>query len=503
MKTYNLKKGLTLLMASVLLFSCTQFDDLTDDPNKATSVPPSMLLSEVLSVVNNVGSEGPWSDAQRDNQFWVISFDYYGNQDYNWGAINSYRYKTLANVVAMEKEAKGLDNQDKYEALGKFFKAYFYDYMTKRVGDIPLSESLKADVSAAVTQPKYDAQKDIYTAILDLLEASNDQITTAKAQVGTSGILGDFFFNGDLDKWQRTINSFHLRVLINLSKRNSELNVASKFNAMISNPSKYPLLRGIEDNMVRNFADEQGNRYELNPSNYGFNRNRNIMGATYLNLLKNNNDPRIYIVADPAAFYYDKNDPLNLKAYIGAKTGDDQGQMQTDSDAGKYSYPNESRYYSNFKGEPYIQIGYSEQEFTIAEAINRGWVTGGDAESHYLNGIKASMQFYGVKQADIDTFLLNANVVYNGNNATGLNQILTQKYIAFFNNSGRESYFNYRRTGFPTFDIGPANNNGGKIPLRWKYPVSEFENNTLNVKATLSSQFGGSDDINAAMWLIK
>jgi hypothetical protein len=503
MKIYNFKKGLTFLITLVVLASCTPFEDLSNDPNKATSIPPSMLLSGVLSVVNNVDDEGPWSDAQRDNQFWVLSFDYYGDQDYNWGAINNYRYNTLANVAAMEKEAQGLDNVNKYEALAKFFRAYFYDYMAKRVGDIPLSESLKADSEASITKPKYDSQKDVYTFILDLLEDANDQITTAKAEVGTSQVLGDFFFNGDLDKWQRTINSFHLRVLINLSKKNSELGIASKFNMIISNPSKYPLLRGLEDNMIRSFGDEQGNRYELNPSNYGFNRNRNIMGATYLNLLKNNNDPRIYIVADPAAFYYDPNDPKNLNAYVAANTGDDQGQMQTDSDAGKYSYPSESRYYSNFQGESYIQIGYSEQEFTIAEAINRGWVSGGNAASHYLNGIKASMQFYGVAQDDMDSFLLKPNNIYKGNNTTGLNQILTQKYIAFFNNSGRESYFNYRRTGVPTFDIGPANNNGGKIPLRWRYPVSEFENNSSNVKAALSSQFGGSDDINAEMWLIK
>lgn len=501
MKTYNLKKGLILLSILVLAFSCTKFEDLTDDPNKATSVPPSQLLSEVLSVLNNIGNDGAWEEPQRDNQFWVISFDYYGDQDYNWGAA-SFRYNTLSNVIAMEKEAQGLDNQDKYEALAKFFKAYFFDYMTKRVGDIPLSEALQASSETPITQPRYDDQQSVYVAILDLLEAANDQITTAKAQVGTSDILGDFLYDGDLDKWQKAINVFHLRVLMSLSKRNAELNIASKINTILSNPTKYPLFSGIQDNMMRTFSDEQGNRYELNPSNYGFNRNRNIMGATYLDLLKANNDPRIYIVADPAPFYYDANNSLSLNAYIGAKTGDDQGQMQVDSDAGKYSYPNEDRYYSNFEGEPYIQIGYSEQEFIIAEAINRGWTTG-NAETHYINGITGSMKFYGVAQADIDTFLANANVVYKGDNTNGLNQILIQKYIAFFNNSGFEAYFNYRRTGVPTFDIGPANKNGGKIPLRWKYPQSEFENNVDNVNDALNSQYGGSDDINEAMWIIK
>tara|TARA_R110000868_G_scaffold34421_1_gene124321 strand:- start:18772 stop:20277 length:1506 start_codon:yes stop_codon:yes gene_type:complete len=501
MKTYTIKKVFALLTLLVLVFSCTQFEDLTDDPNKATSVPPSMLLSEVLNVLNNIGNDGAWEEPQRDNQFWVISFDYYGDQDYNWGEIG-YRYNTLSNVVAMEKEAEDLDSKNKYGALAKFFKAYFYDYMSKRVGDIPLKEALQASAETPITTPVYDSQESVYNDILDLLEAANDQITAAKAEVGTSDILGDFFFNGDLDKWQRTINAFHLRVLISLSKRNSELNIASRFNTIISNPSKYPLLRGLEDNMMRIFSDEQGNRYELNPSNYGFNRNRNIMGATYLDLLKENNDPRIYIVADPAPFYYDANDPLNLAAYIGANTGDDQGQMQVDSDAGKYSYPNEARYYSNFEGEPYIQIGYSEQEFTIAEAMNIGWITG-DAEAHYVNGITASMEFYGIAQTDIDTFLTTANMVYKGDNNDGLAQILTQKYIAFFNNTGFEAYFNYRRTGAPTFDIGPANKNGGKIPLRWKYPQSEIQNNAANVNAALSSQYSGSDDINAAMWIIK
>jgi hypothetical protein len=113
------------------------------------------------------------------------------------------------------------------------------------------------------------------------------------------------------------------------------------------------------------------------------------------------------------------------------------------------------------------------------------------------------MQFYGIAQADIDSFLTNSNVVYKGNTTMGLNQILTQKYVAFFNNSGIEAYCNFRRTGIPSFDIGPANKNGGKIPLRWKYPVSEFENNTTNVNAALGSQYSGSDDINATMWIIK
>ncbi|WP_315815106.1 hypothetical protein [Paraflavitalea speifideaquila] len=55
----------------------------------------------------------------------------------------------------------------------------------------------------------------------------------------------------------------------------------------------------------------------------------------------------------------------------------------------------------------------------------------------------------------------------------------------------------------PTFDIGPANENGGKIPVRWSYPQSEYTNNGVNVKAAVQSQFGGSDTRNDLMWLLK
>jgi hypothetical protein len=501
MKTIQHYKSVLLLAMVFMLGGCTNFEDLADDPNRATSVPPSMLLTEVLRVMNNVDDEGPWSGAQRDNQFWAISFDYYGNQDYNWGSA-SLRYTTLSNVQAMEKEAGKLDSRNKYGALAKFFNAYFLDYMSKRMGDIPMSEALQAKNNNPITKPKYDTQKEVYTEVLRLLDAANDQITVAKAEIGTTAVQGDFLFKGDLDKWQRTINTFRLRVLISLSKKTGELDVASQFNKIISNPSKYPVMEGIKDNMTRYFSDETGNNYKINPGNYGFNRNRNIMGGTYLNILKQNNDPRIYKVADPASFYFKANDPLNLNAYIAANTGDEQGSMQVASDQGKLSYPNEKRYYSNYIGEAYILIGYAEQQFAIAEAINRGWING-DAAAYYNQGIKASMEFYGVAAADVTAFLNQSTVVYQGNNATGLEQILTQKYVAFFQNSERESYFNYRRTGIPKFDVGPANKNGGKIPTRWKYPQSEFETNSENVTAALKSQYGGTDDINAVMWLIK
>lgn len=187
----------------------------------------------------------------------------------------------------------------------------------------------------------------------------------------------------------------------------------------------------------------------------------------------------------------------------------------------EYSVRSRSRYYSSYSAEPGIIIGFAEMCFNFAEAINRGWITG-DAEEWYKNGIKASMSFYGIPvnsagtiiktyksvaypvSVDFENVYYKQSIVkYKGNNSDGLNQILTQKYLAFFQNSGWEAYFNWRRTGVPVFLTGTGTGNNGVIPKRFQYPVSERTTNEANWKAAVQRQYGGNDNINADMWLIK
>jgi hypothetical protein len=161
-----------------------------------------------------------------------------------------------------------------------------------------------------------------------------------------------------------------------------------------------------------------------------------------------------------------------------------------------------ARYHDDKINEPWILIGYAEQELLIAEAITRGWVTGpGTAEEHYNLGITASMKFYGISDADITTYLAGPEVAYNA--ATALDQIAVQKYIAFFMNSGYEAFYEQRRTGIPTFNVGPGTANDMKVPKRWLYPQTEYDNNPSNLSTALQSQYGGNDDVNGVMWLIQ
>lgn len=66
-----------------------------------------------------------------------------------------------------------------------------------------------------------------------------------------------------------------------------------------------------------------------------------------------------------------------------------------------------------------------------------------------------------------------------------------------------EAWYNQRRTGFPAFLTGVGTGNSGRIPRRWQYPNNERTTNGANLSTALMSQYGGTDDINATMWLLK
>jgi superoxide dismutase len=104
----------------------------------------------------------------------------------------------------------------------------------------------------------------------------------------------------------------------------------------------------------------------------------------------------------------------------------------------------------------------------------------------------------------ITNYLNSTAVKYAGNNTAGLAQILTQKYLAFFQNSGLEAYYNQRRTDIPEFREGTGTGNNGVIPKRWLYPSAEETTNNENLSKAIESQFGSmGDSRNAEIYIIK
>jgi hypothetical protein len=518
----------TLALVSILTGCEQSFSDLEKDPNRPANATASLVLNGVLNDMYDKVTGQPWGAEQRWNQFYASNYNYYATNDYAW-TTTGLQYTTLKNVIKMEQEAKrvGLPDVNPYTALGKFFRAYYFVNMSQRVGDVPLTDALKALDNLT---PTYNTQKDVYVQVLKWLDDANGDLTSLIAK-NDNNLQGDIFYNNSLSKWQKAVNTFKLRVLVSLSKKegDAELNVKQRFAEMLTNPAKYPLMASADDNLQYVY-NSTFNKYSRNPDNFGQNATRENMAATYLGTLTSLNDPRTFVVAEPAAAKLAAGaKPTDFAAFVGASSGEDLADMSSKANKGEYSFQNRKRYYSTYTAEPYILIGYPEQQFTIAEGINRGWAVSssasGNAEDYYKKGIQASWAFYGLKEGSNDVFFSSdggyrnfntyqvtvsfdayyaqPTVKYAGNTAEGLTQILNQKYLAFFQNSGLEAFYNQRRTGVPTFLTGPGTGNSQRIPKRWQYPTSEPSYNTTNYKSALTSQYGGQDDINASMWLLK
>jgi hypothetical protein len=520
---------LATLALALAATGCKTMDEQLPNPNLPTSesaVPPSLLLPRIEFDLYNSGDGGPFSQVQRWNQFTISNDSYYGGQNlYNWTNTASL-YSVLKNVNQMDAQAiKQLGTrQNPYSALAKFFRAYIFVWQAQRVGDTPASQ---AGQGLANLTPTFDSQKAVYARSLAMLDSANTLL--GGPLTGALQYSGDIFYQqnstGALAQWRKVVNSYKLRVLISLSKRaqdTPDLQVPQQFAAIVNNPSQYPLLTSNADNW--NFIFNSAyNTYPHTP-NDTYNKSQNP-GSAYLGLTTAIQDPRTFVVATPApAQLAAGKQPTDFSAYVGSSPAVGLGDLGTASNAGQYSFTNYLRYYSSVAGpESYIMLGYAEQNFNIAEAINRGWVSSASASEYYLRGINASLDFYGLTEGQKLTignvsgttlgtatvsrsaFLANTGVAYKGNNAGGLEQILNQKYVAFFQNSGYEAFYNWRRTGLPrTFvTTGGGLNSSGKIPRRWQYPVDEQTYNADNYNAALKSQYGGTDDLNQDTWLTK
>ena len=284
-----------------------------------------------------------------------------------------------------------------YSAMGKFFRAYFFSKMSLERGDIPMTEALQG---SANFEPKYDTQKAVMVQCLAWLESANADLTQLIANPGVGGtglgatLNSDQFFGGDLTKWQKIVNAYHFRLLLQLSKKvtsDPDMNITTQFAAIVGNPTTYPLLQNSADNFQYIFV-APSNYYPQTPDNFGQNGSRQNTSQTYIKLLTTFRDPRVYVTAEPARHLVDDlhQSPTDFNSFVGADPGLDLGIMYNIAGLHLYSFINRKHYYSTYTGEPSIQIGFPEQEFNIAEGINRGWATG-DAEAYYITGIQASL----------------------------------------------------------------------------------------------------------------
>lgn len=475
-----------LFSAVLLLGSCQRMESLQNNPNSPTSINPQYLLTNIqIDAFRNIDMGATRASRQL---VYVGGID--ASQYYSWTRGSFDDYLRIKNIVKMEQEADK-SGYAVYKSLAKFLKSYYFVKLTATFGDVPYSEASNPEIK----QPKYDAQKNIYISVLDQLKAANNEL-----KVSNEAIAGDVVYNGDKLKWRKLINSFALRVLMDLQKKENDpdVKVKERFAEIYNNPAEYPIFENYEDSAFLKFENVAGNRYphfndnDMNLAVY--------MEQTFVSRLKTLKDPRLFVMAEKMTNAASANPSDPFSYYDGIYGSGEPGANSQKASAGLASRV-AARYYKDPVNEPGVMMSYSELQFILAEAAHRGWIKG-SAQDFYEKGIRASMKFYKISDTEAAAYTSQPSVKLSSGNE--ISQIISQKHIAMFMNTGWQPFFEQRRTGYPVFntDGGGALNNG-KIPKRWMYPDSERQYNTANVNAAVAAQFPEGDNINALMWLLK
>jgi hypothetical protein len=417
-------------------------------------------------------------------------------------------------------------NQAFYTGIAKIIKAMHWSREVDFRNNVPYTEAFKIDIS----RPKYDKGKDIYEDCMKQLDAAIQLIKNADVGRNNKISLADIMFHGDKIKWIKFANTLKLRLLVHQANRpdrssyitaeitkiraegtgflnsgeNANVNPGYTEAPMKSNPYYDYFSRGSINKSIVSLPDGSWfGSWQLASAN-----------VTALNILKDNNDPRL-------AFFYE---PISSPVPPGAP--EPFSQPAPDNFRGnKLGLPVNSLVFG-FQQSPFISKvksltahdpvssnstgivkGYdmdkwvltsTESLFLQAEAIQRGWITG-NAEQAYKNAIKESFRWLNVGGNSTLPSLSDAVFEnwYNSQVGAGNQQvswqaapdkyklIMFQKYIAFIGIDPIESYTDYRRNGgYPdiamSFDPARLNNS---MPVRIPYAVSEYLYNAENVNA--------------------
>jgi len=157
---------------------------------------------------------------------------------------------------------------------------------------------------------------------------------------------------------------------------------------------------------------------------------------------------------------------------------------------GEYGYNSPYGQYSHINGKiakpdfPGILLTYSEIQFYLAEAKERGYTLPQTAATYYTEGVKASFDFWGT--SDVDAYLLSPAVAYATAPGTWKQKIGLQSWIANYTR-GLEGYTTWRRLDYPIFNLPESTTAYNQIPVRFTYPVNEQTLNTDKYKAAATA----------------
>ncbi len=470
---------LLLILALTLFVQCTgDFEEMNTDPNQFTNPGTDLILPYVI--INTAYYYN--GDALRN--FGGVYGQYYVNLKvltYDRFIENrgDYRYYLpIQHVNTIYQKAKALNYTNRM-GVALALKAFLFAELTDEMGDIPYSQAVNPEEHV---YPEYDKQEDIYlgeNGLLSILEEANTLLSEANDGLDATA---DILYKGSIIKWRKFANSLRLRLLIRIS---GKTDVKARIAEIVNNPGQYPIFESNADNaelpyLNGSYSSPFGVSTNLGNTYYS----ERAACATAVDALKEISDPRLYAYYDPVPGT--QSEFVGIPAGIGSPSNFNGGEDFI------------SRLTSKFKQDaneylPAKMLHYAEVMFLLAEAAQRQLITG-DAAAYYKKGIEASFGYWNV-QAPAGYFDQD-KVAYDGT----LERIITQKWLANFC-IGAEAWFDYRRTGYPDFQIGPATALNGQFVQRLMYPVDEESTNYDKLQKVIAQQ--GPNNNLTKMWYLK
>ena len=458
-----------LFIGLLILSSCDNgFEEMNTDPNNPTSIPAELLIPGITTrAMNNMyttfvnGDMGvAWAQQISKVQYNDEERFYPRNSviDALW---NNMYEDVISDANQMYKLAEADGNND-LMGVALILKAYGFSVLTDCFGMIPYSEALQAEEGN--TTPVYDTQAAVYTGILAMLSEANNLLGTGTGIGSTSDVI----YHGDAMKWKKFANSLKFRSLMRISAKvsvNSDLQALyNAGNMFASNDDEAKLI----------YQEAQPNANPIYESIVYGGRNEWKACSTLVDLMNGKGDPRVGV-------YFGLNDADIIRA----------------KPPGYADVPNDDYSYANVSpvGDFYLRpeapgffMSYPELEFLIAEAAQKGLITGADAATHYAKGITASFD------ANDKTTGAAAYIVANG---VSEKNIAEEKYVALYW-QGIEVWTEWRRTGFPVLQTVHDANPNVSSPNRYFYNGDEASVNGTNYSAAVSAQ--GADVLDTKVW---
>ncbi|MGV3510279.1 MAG: SusD/RagB family nutrient-binding outer membrane lipoprotein [Sphingobacteriaceae bacterium] len=389
--------------------------------------------------------------------------------DYMW---NNW-YLQLTNFKDMYTQAEVVKSKN-YMAIALIMDVWVSSLITDTYGDVPYFHANKG--ADKVLQPKFDSQQSIYQDLFKKLEEANALLKSPE-KLTEDEVNGDALYNGDMAKWRKFGNSLYLRLLMRVSNK-PEMNAAAKIAEIVdTRKSEYPIFANNNDSAILKFQVNPPLVSEFyNYRDIDFNTGSSL-SEFFINNLKDWEDPRL----EKWATQFENS-------YEGIPSGWPSGQVP----GVKSKYP------LTLKNEPLLGniINYAELQFILAEAAVRGFISG-DAHTYYELGVTSALGMWGY--AVPSTYLTSTTAKWNvdDNDFQKIGRIILQKYYTLFF-TDFQSWFEYRRTGFPILPKGDGLQNGGLMPSRLKYPVNVQSLNAANYKEAVANM--GGDDLNTKVW---